>query len=78
MSYQVTNYDLAEETAAQLQDLRQDVKHLSQAIDGLIKKVQYLEKIKEQQEEMNQAISEAIGEIADELEMLSAEEEAES
>lgn len=70
-------YDLEEQNAHRIQSMKEEISHLSSSIEGLIKKVQVLEKVKAQQDELNEAVSAAIGEIAEELEMLD-EEEAES
>jgi hypothetical protein len=67
-------YDLEEQNANRIQSMKEEISHLSSSIEGLIKKVQALEKVKLQQDELNEAVSAAIGEIAEELEMLDEEE----
>ncbi len=73
----MNRYDLEEENAARIQIIREEVQHLSSSLEGILKKVQSLEKTKIQQDELNEAVSTAITEIADELHLIS-EDGAES
>ena len=62
-------YNLEEQNSVRITNLKEEIKHLSSSIEGLLKKVHSLEKTTQSQQELNRALSDAIEEIAAELEM---------
>ena len=66
-------YNLEEENAARIHDIRQEIKHISISLEGVLKKVLALEKFaKDQakdQADINTAFKEALEVIAEELDL---------
>ncbi len=75
MKERIINY-IEEQNAHRIQTMKEEIAHLSSSVEGLIKKVNLLEKANDNQIEINENFKEALEIIAEELEL--AEEGAES
>lgn len=64
-----SHYDMQEENAAYIKEIREDIRHLSASLDGILKKVQKLENYHTKQEDVNGRLATCIEILADELEL---------